>query len=158
MEAQTQKRRVLVVDDEPDVCELLRRILIDIGFEVEAAEDGGPAIERLNAARWDLVILDLMMPLEGWAVLDHIRAMPARPPVVLLTARGDYESLARGLRESIAAYVIKPFEIPSLVQTCRRVVAEAEAPPRSPERRQALRRAVVAEVLAYEASGAAARW
>lgn len=147
--------RVLVVDDEQDVCELMSRILADAGYDVDTVTDGAPALEKLQAARYDLLILDLMMPVvEGWVVLEHLRDVAQAPPVLVLTCRGDHESLARGLRERVAAYVIKPFEIPLLLEACRLVVAEASSGALSSERRRARRRAVVVEVLAHGAGGA----
>jgi len=134
--------RVLVVDDETDVCELMGRILADAGYDVDTADDGAPALEKLEAGRYDLMILDLMMPVvEGWAVLEHLRNEPLAPPVLVLTCRGDHESLARGLRERVAAYVIKPFEIPLLLEACRHVVAEASRAALPSERRQQARAA-----------------
>src|SRR5687768_13141797 len=104
------RQAVLVADDEEDVRFLLSRLLGDVGYEVHLAQDGLEALERIDAERPDLMILDLMMPgLDGWGVLKRLESHPNPPLVVLLTARGDPESFARGIRAGAAAYVTKPF-------------------------------------------------
>lgn len=143
------RQRILVVDDEEDVQVLLAGVLTAEGYEVDLASDGGPAIEKLGAHRPDLVILDLMMPkIEGWAVLEYLRGQLDAPPVVVLTARGDYGSFARSVREGIAAYVIKPFGIQELVSTCARVLSTVARRPLavSDERRRESRRPLLVEV------------
>lgn len=102
--------RILVVDDEEDGRLLVAQILQDAGYDVDAAVDGGEALERIRTSRPDLVILDLLMPfVNGWDVLEQIRRVPGPPPVVVVTARGDYETFTRGVREGAVAHLIKPF-------------------------------------------------
>jgi DNA-binding response OmpR family regulator len=142
-------RRVLVADDEEDVQVLVSRILKDMGFEVDTASDGEEALSRMAATRPDLLILDLMMPgLDGWGVLARLKEMPDAPPVVLLSARGDYESFRRGIREGASAYVFKPFRFHELLATCQKVLLAKERPVSAPiqERRRDPRRVVIAEV------------
>ena len=94
-----ERQSVLVADDEEDVRFLLSRLLGDVGYEVHLAQDGLEALERIDATKPDLMILDLMMPgLDGWGVLKRLETHPSPPIVVLLTARGDPESFARGIR------------------------------------------------------------
>src|SRR5262245_4563031 len=111
MAAPSRPARILVVDDEEDVQVLVCRILKEAGFQVEAASDGGEPIEKMEANRPDLVVLDLMMPgVDGWGVLQHLHTQDETPPpVVILTARSDYGTFTRGVREGAAAYVFKPF-------------------------------------------------
>ena len=86
-------KRILVVDDEEDVRFLVSRMLADMGYDVDMAVDGADAIQKMRARRPDLLILDLMMPnVDGYGVLGHLRTQPDPPPVVVLTARGDYDS------------------------------------------------------------------
>ena len=142
-------RRVLVADDEEDVRILVSRILKDMGFEVETASDGEEALTRMEEARPDLLILDLMMPgLDGLGVLTRMKAMPDAPPVVVLSARGDYESFRRGISDGASAYVFKPFRFHELLATCQKVLLAREKPLATPlrERRRDPRRVVVAEV------------
>jgi DNA-binding response OmpR family regulator len=145
----TAPRRILVADDEEDVRVLVSRILADIGYSVDVAEEGGEAIEKLDAVRPDLVVLDLMMPgIDGWGVLRHLKAQPDPPPVVVLTARGDYESFARGIREGASAYVFKPFRFHELIATCQNVLLARERRKEVVvrERRRDPRRVIMAEV------------
>jgi CheY-like chemotaxis protein len=143
------RQRILLVDDEEDVQILVSRILKDVGFEVELAGDGAEAIERLGQSRPDLMILDLMMPrVDGWGVLAHMRGMPDPPPVVILTARGEYATFTRGIREGAAAYVFKPFRFQELVATCQRVMLSGARShrPTITERRRFRRQVVLAAV------------
>lgn len=142
-------RRVIVADDEEDVRVLVSRILKDMGFEVRTASDGEEALRLIAESRPHLLILDLMMPvLDGWGVLARLKEMPDPPPVVLLSARGDYESFRKGIREGASAYVFKPFRFHELLATCQKVLLAKDRPVSAPiqERRRDPRRVVVAEV------------
>ncbi len=142
-------KRVMVVDDEEDVQILVQRILRDVGFEVDAAGDGAEAIEKLGAARPDLIVLDLMMPgVDGWGVLRHLRGVADAPPVVVMTARSDYGTFTRGVKEGAAAYVFKPFRFHELVATCQRVLLAGGRKPEevTHERRRDPRRVLMVEV------------
>ena len=117
-----EPKRILVVDDEEDVQILVSRILRDAGYEVDRASDGKQAIDRLDASMPDLIVLDLMMPVvDGWGVLQHLQTKKDAPPVVIVTARTDYATFARGIREGGTAFVCKPFRFHELVATCQRL-------------------------------------
>lgn len=135
-------KRILVVDDEPDVQVFVGRVLSDSGYEVESAGDGNEALDQIAARRPDMVLLDLMMPrLDGWGVLQRLREAKDPPPVVVLTARGDYEAFARGVREGVAAFIGKPFHFGDLLATCRKVLDRtARRPAPATERRREPRR------------------
>ena len=143
-----QRQTVLVADDEEDVRFLLSRLLGDVGYEVLLAEDGLEALERIEASRPDLMILDLMMPgLDGWGVLKRLEGSKNPPLVVLLTARGDSESFARGMRAGAAAYVTKPFRFHELIATVQGLLnSDGRARVMHNERRREPRRPVSAEV------------
>lgn len=145
------RRTVLVADDEEDVRFLLSRLLGDVGFEVLLAQDGLEAMEQVEAAAPDLMILDLMMPaLDGWGVLKRLEGHPNPPLVVLLTARGDPESFARGMRAGAAAYVTKPFRFHELIATVQGLLASnGKAPVMHHERRREPRRPVTADVQVF---------
>ncbi|HJS58670.1 MAG TPA: response regulator [Vicinamibacteria bacterium] len=118
-----EPKRILVVDDEEDVQILVSRILRDAGYEVDRASDGKQAIDRLDASMPDLIVLDLMMPVvDGWGVLQHLQTKKDSPPVVIVTARTDYATFARGIREGGTAFVCKPFRFHELVATCQRLL------------------------------------
>ncbi len=142
------RARILVADDEEDVRILVSRILRDMGYAVDVAKDGAEAIEKMEEARPDLLVLDLMMPgVDGWAVLEHVRSRPKPPPVIVLTARADFDSFTRGVREGATAYVFKPFRFHELLATCETVLQRARPETEVVhERRRDPRRVVMAEV------------
>jgi CheY-like chemotaxis protein len=140
---------ILVVDDEEDVQILVCRILRDVGYEVDSAGEGGEAIEKIKAKRPNLIVLDLMMPgIDGWGVLKFLQEFRDPPPVVVMTARSDYDTFTRGVKQGASAYVFKPFRFHELVATCQRMIqAESKAPmPVAQERRRDPRRTLMVEV------------
>jgi len=125
------KKRILVVDDDEDVRIIVAKILRGTGFEVETAVNGREAVEKMAERRPDLLILDLMMPeMDGWEVLEEIKDHEP-PPVVVLTARDDYDSFARAVRAGAAAHLVKPFRFQELVATCHSVLISGGKPKRA---------------------------
>ena len=103
------RARLLVIDDEPDVRELLRELLERAGYDTREASDGREGLRELYATPMDLVILDVTMPgLDGWATLERIRDV-SDVPVLMLTARGTELERVRGLKAGADDYVTKPF-------------------------------------------------
>jgi DNA-binding response OmpR family regulator len=126
--------RVLIVDDEPMVRDVLTRYLTRSGFIAESAGDGEAAIAAFDASRPDLVLLDLMLPrVDGFSVFRSIRARAATP-VIMLTARGEETERIAGLELGADDYVAKPFsprEVVARVQAVlRRQIAQDGAPKR----------------------------
>src|SRR5918993_481425 len=102
-------RRILVVDDDPDIRGLLRELLDRRGFSVLEAGDGQEALQVFFDERPDLVLLDVQMPvLDGWKTLERIREL-SDVPVVMVTAKGTELEKTRGLRAGADDYVTKPF-------------------------------------------------
>ncbi|MEB3350629.1 MAG: response regulator [Cyanobacteriota bacterium] len=102
--------QIWVVDDDPEIRQLLATYLGDQGYEVRCLADGAQLLARLDFQRPDLVVLDLMMPGEdGLSVLRHLRANDDDLPVVMLTARGDGVDRIIGLEQGADDYVAKPF-------------------------------------------------
>jgi two-component system phosphate regulon response regulator PhoB len=125
-------QRVLVVDDEPDLLELVRVNLVQAGFEVETAEDGGEALERLRSGLPDLMILDLMLPdLSGTEVCRRVRGAPesAHLPIIMLTARADEVDRVVGLELGADDYVTKPFSPRELTLRVRAVLRRRQPAP-----------------------------
>ena len=115
-------QRVLVVDDEPVVREVLTRYLHREGFEVDAAADGEDALAAFDRSRPDLVLLDLMLPkLGGFDVFTRIRRR-AETPVIMLTARGQQADRISGLELGADDYVTKPFSPREVVARVRAVL------------------------------------
>jgi len=114
------RRRVLIVDDDPDILLLLRFDLEAEGFETVLASDGSTALRRIEEEHPDVVLLDLMMPvLDGWAALERIRELPRPPRVVVLSAKSTEQDRERARNLGAAAYVTKPFEVVHLVETIK---------------------------------------
>jgi two-component system KDP operon response regulator KdpE len=115
--------RVLIVDDEPDILLMLRVNLEADGFETALAADGETALRRIEEERFDLVLLDVMMPvMDGWGVLQGLAGDPAAPRVIVVSAKSADRDVARALRQGAADYVTKPFSPVDLSDLIQRVV------------------------------------
>ena len=115
--------KILIVDDEPRIRELIREHLQYSGYVCEEAGDGTAALAQLSSGSYDLVILDLMMPfMDGMTCLREMRARHINTPVIILTARGEeYDKLA-GLESGADDYVVKPFSPRELVARVKAVL------------------------------------
>jgi DNA-binding response OmpR family regulator len=127
--------RILVVDDQEEVRELVRTLLERAGHRVAGAEDGRAALRALYEGPVDLVVLDVNMPgLDGWQTLERIREL-TEVPVLMLTGRDAELERVRGLRAGADDYVTKPFGRQELLARIdallRRASREREAPPTS---------------------------
>lgn len=120
--------RILVVDDDPTVAEVVARYLERDGYDVETVADGRTALDRALAAPPDLVVLDLMLPgIDGLEVCRRLRAL-APVPIVVLTARGQESDRIIGLDLGADDYVAKPFSTKELVARVRAVLRRAKGP------------------------------
>ena len=148
MSADTARPRVLAVDDEPQVCELVGRTLEKAGWEVDVAGDGATALAKVGARRPDIVLLDVRMPgMSGLEVLERLRQQARPPAVVGLTALGDYKTFAGLVQGGAAAYLSKPFSPRDLVELCERVLRAIRRPTPVPdERRREPRRDIMVGV------------
>ena len=112
-------KSILIIEDEPDIQELLRAYLEDAGYQTTVAGDGVAALERFGAQPFDLVLLDLMLPkLDGFGVCACIRRQ-SQVPILMLTALDGEEEQLRGFRLNIDDYVTKPFSMPVLLEKIR---------------------------------------
>ena len=119
--------RILLVEDDASIREIVALGLRAIGFDVVTASDGPTGLERWQSADPDLVLLDVMLPgLDGLAVCREIRRT-STVPIVMLTARGDTVDVVRGLEAGADDYVRKPFEMPELVARLRAAVRRGTA-------------------------------
>jgi DNA-binding response OmpR family regulator len=115
--------RVLIVDDEPDILLMLRVNLEADGFETALAADGETALRRIEEERFDIVLLDVMMPvMDGWGVLQGLASDPAAPRVIVVSAKSADRDVARALRGGAADYVMKPFSPVDLSDLIQKVV------------------------------------
>ncbi len=116
-------RRILVVEDDEDMRENLRRILIGAGYEVHLARNGVKAIEVLERLRCHLVLTDLVMPgMGGLDLLDEIRRHEQNLPVVFLTAFGDRAIFAKVTEMGAVDFLTKPFRAASLLGIIQRIL------------------------------------
>ena len=122
-----QAARVLVVEDDPTISEVVVRYLEREGLDVEAVADGRDALDAAAKSWPDLVVLDLMLPgMDGLEVCRRLRAH-APVPVIMLTARGDEEDRVLGLELGADDYVVKPFSPRELTARVRAVLRRAVA-------------------------------
>ena len=121
--------KILIVEDEKPISELIRMNLDEAGYQCECVYDGLAAADRLENSRYDLVLLDVMLPgADGFELMEYIR--PSGIPVIFLTARPEVRDRVRGLRAGADDYLGKPFEIVELlarVETVLRRYNKTEA-------------------------------
>lgn len=112
--------RILIVEDEPDLNGLLKKLLEDEHYAADTCFDGEEALDYVEAAEYDGIILDIMLPsLSGLEVLRRIRAAGKTVPVLLLTAKGSIEDRVRGLDAGADDYLVKPFAAEELLARMR---------------------------------------
>ncbi len=118
--------RVLVIDDEPDVLLLCRVNLEHAGHEVLEAEDAATGLAILSAPHVDVVVLDVMLPArDGFDVLSELSATRPELPVVVLTAKAQWEDRVKGWRAGAADYIVKPFSPVDLAEAVDRALHES---------------------------------
>jgi len=123
MTSQSYEAKLLVVDDEPNIRELLSTSLRFAGFDVIAASNGREALEAAEAHNPDLAVLDVMLPdMDGFSVTRKLRATGRHFPVVFLTARDETEDKVTGLTVGGDDYVTKPFSLDEVVARIRAVL------------------------------------
>ncbi|MDP9294401.1 MAG: response regulator transcription factor [Actinomycetota bacterium] len=126
MNANTESHRVLVVDDEPNIVDVISMALRFQGFAVESAGTGAEAIAAVGSFRPDLILLDVMLPdMEGFDVARRLGAERSRVPIIFLTARDGTEDKVRGLTLGGDDYVTKPFSLEELVARIRSILRRA---------------------------------
>ena len=122
-------KKILIVEDDHNISELLQLYLKNEGYETVIANDGGEGIDQFRRFRPDLVLLDLMLPvMDGWGVLRTIR-QDSKVPVIMLTAKGETSDKVTGLKQGADDYITKPFEMKEVlarVEAVLRRTAEEE--------------------------------
>jgi heavy metal response regulator len=112
--------RVLVVEDEERIAEFVRNGLTEHGYAVDVARDGGEALDWADIADFDVIVLDVMLPVrDGVDVCKALRARGLRTPILMLTARDAVEDRVRGLDSGADDYLVKPFAFAELVARLR---------------------------------------
>lgn len=109
-------QRILVVEDDGDIQELLKNFLEEAGYAIALVGDGMEALSLFSASRFDLVLLDVMLPkIDGFAVCELIRKQ-SQVPIIMLTALSGEEEQIRGLDLQVDDYITKPFSMPILIR------------------------------------------
>ena len=117
---------VLIVEDDPNIRELLQLYLEKDGYAVTLASDGGQGLAKFRAIKPNLVLLDVMMPvMDGWAVCKAIRA-EGNTPVIMLTAKGETDDKVTGLKAGADDYITKPFEMKELLARIEAVLRRTD--------------------------------
>ena len=124
--------RLLVVEDEPKTAAYLKKGLGENGFVIDLAQDGDQALDYTAAAKYDLIVLDIMLPRrDGWSVLEALRARGNETPVICLTARDAVNDRVKGLQGGADDYLTKPFAFSELLARVRTVLKRS--PQRAPD-------------------------
>ena len=119
--------KILIVDDDKNICELLRLYLNKEGYQISLAHDGQAAVDTFEQQHPDLVLLDVMMPkMDGWEVCRRIRAA-GDTPVIMLTAKGETFDKVLGLELGADDYVVKPFDAKEVVARIKAVLRRCSA-------------------------------
>lgn len=114
--------RLLVIEDEPDLLEVLAQSLREAGYAVDEASDGPTGLFKAASGEYDAVVLDLMLPgMSGWDLLRELRKTKATP-VLILTARDTLPDRVKGLDAGADDYLTKPFELPELQARLRALI------------------------------------
>ncbi|MBP3412625.1 MAG: response regulator transcription factor [Oscillospiraceae bacterium] len=128
-------RRVLIVEDDHNIADLLRLYLEKDNYEVTIAADGLKGMEKFREGHPDLVLLDVMLPgMDGWAVCRSIRA-EAKTPIIMLTAKSETEDKVFGLKQGADDYITKPFEMKEVLARIEAVLRRSGMEPEKNSRR-----------------------
>jgi two-component system phosphate regulon response regulator PhoB len=124
---------ILVVEDEPSLCQLLVNNLSFEGYSVESVGDGAPGLAAHRAHRADLIVLDLMLPqMDGFEVLRSLREGKDEVPVLMLTARGEETDRVQGLSLGADDYLVKPFSVLELIARVKAILRRTRPVDRPP--------------------------
>lgn len=120
-----QMDKILIIEDEPAIRDILRELLTDAGYEVEEAADGLEGVEKFRAGSFSLVLLDLMLPkLDGYGVCEQIRAV-SDVPVIMITALSGEEAEVRAFELRADDYITKPFSLRLVLMRVEAVLRRA---------------------------------
>ena len=132
------KTKILLVDDDPNIRQLVNLYLVKEGFEVEMAERGDEALKRFQAAPPDLMLLDVMLPgMDGWQVLREARKT-SNAPIIMLTAKDETFDKVLGLELGADDYIAKPFDMKEMVARIKAVLRRYQSPAEPAEANRAL--------------------
>jgi excisionase family DNA binding protein len=123
--ASTERPRILVVDDESSIRDLLAKTLALAEYDVDTAPDGGSALERLRLYPYDLLIVDLKMPgIDGLAVIREAKRLNANLPVIIITGYSTESAAIDAVNLGVAGYLTKPFRVPQVLAAAAKAIGE----------------------------------
>lgn len=106
--------KILIVDDEKPICDLIDMNLSAAGYHCESVQDGLEAIDRIERGNFDLILLDIMLPgADGYDIMEYIR--PLKVPVIFITAKHEVRNRVKGLKLGAEDYLVKPFDVVELM-------------------------------------------
>src|SRR5215207_9575721 len=124
-QSRTGRHRVLVVDDEASIRELLSKTLALAEYEVDTAPDGRAAVERLRLGHYDLLIADLKMPgLDGLSLIREAKRLKSDIPVIIITGFSTESSAIEAVNIGVAGYLTKPFRVPQVLAAAAKALGE----------------------------------
>lgn len=127
MNAVSEKQKILVVDDDQHIAELISLYLMKDGYDTQEVYDGKQALEEVTGYQPDLILLDLMLPgMDGYQVCAEVRKM-SKVPIIMLTAKGETFDKVLGLELGADDYIVKPFDPKELVARVKAVLRRYEA-------------------------------
>lgn len=136
-------RKILIVEDDSNIAELLHLYLEKEGFDTQVAPDGGKGVELFRSFRPELILLDLMLPvMDGWSVLRKIRETD-KTPVIMLTAKGEITDKVQGLEGGADDYIVKPFEMKEVLARIHAVLRRYSSEDDSGEKRLSFDKLVI---------------
>jgi len=128
-------KKVLIIEDDSNIAELLRLYMEKDGFSVSIADNGAKGLTEFEALKPDLVLLDIMIPVvDGWGVCREIRTK-SNVPIIMLTAKGETLDKVTGLKMGADDYIVKPFEIGELMARVHAVMRRFEVTDKSTSKR-----------------------
>ena len=123
--------KILVVDDDPNISEILKKYFVNEGYEVKVASDGAEGVSLFKTFEPDLVLLDIMLPKkDGWQVCREIREVSSKP-VIMVTAKGEVFDKVLGLELGADDFVVKPFDMKELSARVKAVLRRYQAHPKA---------------------------
>ena len=136
-------KKVLIIEDDANIAELLHLYLEKEGFETQVAKDGGKGVDLFRSFQPDLVLLDIMLPvMDGWSVLKRIREGD-KAPVIMLTAKGEVEDKVSGLEQGADDYIVKPFEMKEVLARIHAVLRRSGVEEESGEKKLSFDKLVI---------------
>lgn len=123
------RKKILIVDDEKDIVQIIKFNLEKAGYEVDKAYSGGSALDKIDSEKFDLILLDIMLPgIDGYEICRKLKSSEETRhiPVIMLTVKSDERDILKGLQQGADDYLTKPFSIPILIEKIKNFLLKQE--------------------------------